>query len=802
MKAARLKIFKKQSIVESGQSLMRYRFAQIAVLLMLFSLLLSFSLSPINAQTLTIPTDIWAVKIAPGADPNAMAASLGFQNLGQVRNLPGYYLFRAPLVSGRQAANQLTAALTATSGVLLAEQQLIRHYSTRQDALNVPQAAPTDPYYAAQWHLQNTGQAGGTAGNDINVLPAWDAGFTGAGVALGVIDSGIEFTHPDLAENWLAALSYDYVDDDTDPSPALQESHGTAVSGIAAASDNTTCGVGVAYEAGLVGVRLVPNFVDFTDAQAASALAHAVESVDIYNNSWGPNDDGIEWGGTGILPLAAVEHGALTGRDGRGIVYVWAGGNGYLSGDHTGADSFVNSRYTIGVAATDVSGKRSIYSELGAALLVNAPSSGGSVGTVTSDRVGTAGYAPIAEGVDDCTNGFGGTSSAAPTVAGVVALMLQANPNLTWRDVQAILIQSAFKNDPADAEWQTNDAGYPISHKYGFGRVNAAAAVALAQTWVNLAPETRVESGLRTVNLPIPDNTSAGAVATFDVMEDVRIESVELLLNVNHTVRGDLQVDIIAPSGTVSTVLMPRGLDNSSAGIHDYTLLSMRHFGESSFGVWTVRVMDTSSGGTGTFESFALTFNGQAQFTAENLVSNGSFEANNPLLRVPDSWRANGLGKGDKLRRDTVAQKFAYEGEFAFQFKGMPGENARLRQDIAPVTLNAGDRLSFRAKVRTKNLSNGAKLRLRLTYADNSKEWLKLRVPKGSNAYQTLVETHTLPKDVTALRLFIQFVNPNARGKFWVDDVRVDHILLSAPNSSPQLIPLPSAPADENRHSG
>ncbi|MFM9159887.1 MAG: S8 family serine peptidase, partial [Dolichospermum sp.] len=130
-----------------------------------------------------------------------------------------------------------------------------------------------------------------------------------------------------------------------------------------------------------------------------------------------------------------------------------AGGNGRGSLDNSNYDGYANSRYVIAVAAhrNNSNGVFSGYSEPGANLLVTAPSNGGTLGVVTTDLMGADGYNGLTD--QNYTNAFGGTSSATPLVSGVIALMLQANPNLTWRDVQHILVRSAEKNDPTNTDW-------------------------------------------------------------------------------------------------------------------------------------------------------------------------------------------------------------------------------------------------------------------------------------------------------------------------------------------------------------
>ncbi|MEK7327080.1 MAG: S8 family serine peptidase, partial [Chloroflexota bacterium] len=319
--------------------------------------------NPLSPANISIPTDTWAVQVTPGINLNQLAAQLSAQNLGQIGALGNVYLFRVPGSESRVAA--VAAKFAAHAHVRWFAQQIAQQQFRRPTI--------TDPLYPDQWHLNNTGQSGGTAGQDANVLPAWNAGYTGAGVVIGIVDDGLQYTHPDLSPNYLAGLSYDFVNNDSDPAPGTGDDHGTSVAGVAAARDDgATCGVGAAYRANLAGLRLIS--APSTDAQEASALTHQYNSIAIYNNSWGPADDGQTLIGPGPLTLAALEDGVTNGRGGRGNLYLWAAGNGLQYSDNVNYDGYANSRFTIAVGAVDYNGVQAYYSEPGAAMFITAPS--------------------------------------------------------------------------------------------------------------------------------------------------------------------------------------------------------------------------------------------------------------------------------------------------------------------------------------------------------------------------------------------------------------------------------------------
>ena len=181
--------------------------------------------------------------------------------------------------------------------------------------------------------------------------------------------------------------------------------------------------------------------------------------------------------------LAAFEEDVAQGRGGLGNIITWAAGNGLDDDDNSNYDGYANSRHTIAVTAVTHYGRQSWYAEPGANILVAAPSDGDGEGITTTDNEGGSGY-----NNGDYNNNFGGKSSATPLVSGVVALILDANPNLTYRDVEHIIVHSSRVNDVNDNSWNVNGAGHDVSHKYGFGVIDASAAVDLAATWTNVEP--------------------------------------------------------------------------------------------------------------------------------------------------------------------------------------------------------------------------------------------------------------------------------------------------------------------------
>lgn len=460
-----------------------------------------------------------------------------------------------------------------------------------------------DPLLENQWHLKARSlEIGGT-----NVRAEWPT-TRGSGVVIGIVDDGLQWTHPDLQPNYLSSASFDFNFNDADPSPTTSGScstgancHGTAAAGVAAARDDNGIGVaGAAPQASLAGLRLIA--LGTTDLQQASALNYLPNTIDIASNSWGPSDDGRTLAGPGPLTYAAMQSAVTSGRNGKGRVFVWAAGNGLANSDNCNFDGYANSRFVIAVGAVTDAGAQASYSESCAALLVSAASNGGTRSITTTDLVGANGY----DTIGDYTNTFGGTSSATPLVSGAVALMLARNPNLTWRDVQHILRRSSFRLNPGDSGWTAGP--YPHNEKYGFGQLDAQAAADMAAAWTNVPGEaTPLTPGTRTVNLVVPDNNATGISDAVAVSADPNfvVEHVEVDFTATHTYRGDLQVTLTSPAGVVSMLAPVRGGD-SNDNFSAWRFGSVRHWGESAVGTWTLRVSDRAALDVGTWNSWTL----------------------------------------------------------------------------------------------------------------------------------------------------------------------------------------------------
>ena len=521
--------------------------------------------------------------VVRASDEKLLDRAVGDLPMSPLAGAPGFVLVEAESIAD--------AIVLAD---VLAGEDFIEHAYVDIERPVTQRSLPTDPLFGSQWHLRNTSNPLA----DANVEDAWNLGYTGAGVIVGVIDGGNwQSSHPDMAGKYDFSASI--------PAGRLS-THAHAVAGVIAANAfNGEGGVGAAYGA-TMGSMSYGN-----SSTNAAAFAHRNDLNDIKNNSWGPFDNGTYWTMT-PAEYAALETAATTGRGGLGTVFAWAAGNGGTN-DRVDYDPYAASRFTLAIGAISNFDSASNFNELGSSMAVVAHSSGGSLGITTTDLTGSSGYSG-----GNYTNNFGGTSSSSPLGAGIMALMLEANPNLTRRDVHRIAMESARKVDPSDSTWTVNAAGYDISYAYGFGAMDAGAAVALAETWDLLPEQVEIATPVQAIDTAIPDNNPTGITRTFEITDDIDVEAVELIVNIDSTFRGDLNIVITSPSGTPAIVARPApdGADN----LVDYRFTSLRQLGESSQGIWSVTVSDRGAADLATWIDAQLTVLGTESSSSCSVV--------------------------------------------------------------------------------------------------------------------------------------------------------------------------------------
>lgn len=502
--------------------------------------------------------------------------------------------------------------------------QTFQNVLRRQSApLEIPRLPFPDPLYRDQWYL--TGNAVG--GYDMNVREAWLLGYAGRNVSISILDDGIQRDHPDLAANYDPFASTDINDHDEDPTPQNNgdNKHGTRCAGeVAALAGNNECGVGVAFKAKIGGVRMLDGAV--SDSVEAASLSLNQDHIDIYSASWGPEDDGKTFDGPGPLAREAFYRGIKNGRGGKGNIFVWASGNGGSRQDSCSADGYTTSVYTLSISSATFDNHRPWYLE-------ECPSSIAT--TYSSANINQ----PAIVTVDvprGCTKMHTGTSASAPLAAGIIALALEANPSLTWRDMQHLVLRTAnptpLLNNPG---WSVNGVGRQISNKFGYGLMDGGALVKLAKIWKTVPeqhictyeyklapPNPRPITGRFQMNFTLDVN---GCEAGTPVLY---LEHVQVHATVRYGKRGDLKLTLFSPVGTRSVLLPPRPQDFNVNGFHKWPFLSVQQWGEDPRGTWVLMIESVTSNPNlgGTFHDWSLLLYG----TAEPAQPNDKLHAPSP----------------------------------------------------------------------------------------------------------------------------------------------------------------------------
>lgn len=522
-----------------------------------------------------------------------------------------------------------------------------------------------DPLRKHSWHLDNTGQKafstfGGVSGIDINVDPVFLDNITGNGVRIAVSDSGVEYNHDDLHLNQLTGYHRNYsTKSPYNGEPVASSFHGTAVTGIIAAMGwNNYGGIGVAPEAKFAGFQFLDS------PQTTSILIHqASGDFDIFNYSYG--DEIYEDTISDPSYIAQLRFKTINDNS----VFVKAAGNEFIRLDqetgicasHNANFPFENeSPFLIVVGSLNADGGKASYSNAGSNIWVSAP--GGEdgesfgPGIISTDlptcfkglsKAGSGSSNSFEYGHEenikcDYTALMNGTSAATPMVSGVIALMKEANPSLKMRDIKHILANTSVKVDPNHSAalnyygkkhpskassvctqnleiagheneyeqgWVVNAAGYNFNNFYGFGMINAEAAVAAAKVYVSsLGNLVETNSSFtddnyrRTLVDPplFPDGSITGFSDIMNITTSLTVESVQVKVNISHGRSGDIGIELTSPSGTKSILM---NINNSFLfdGDRDLDIVLSSHafYGENSTGNWTLKVIDGRTGEVG-----------------------------------------------------------------------------------------------------------------------------------------------------------------------------------------------------------
>ncbi len=504
-----------------------------------------------------------------------------------------------PEGSGHEKTLAVAASLLARDDVLLCHPELVQELGRRGA-------------FPQQWHLKRTRIAGNTVNAHASVEAAWEAS-QGEGTTIAIIDDGVDTEHEEFTGAGKIVAPRDVTRGQGDARPGPGDRHGTPCAGVACANGAHGAS-GVAPKARLMPIRLVSSLG--SQAEADAFVWAADHGADVISCSWGPMD-GDWWNPNDplhdeVVPIPdstrlAIDYAVREGRSGKGCVIAWAAGNGNESVDNDGYASYAK---VMAVGACNDRGKKADYSDVGDALWCCFPSSNGTPsltpGIWTTDVSGAAGYNAGSESDGDAaghyTNSFGGTSSACPGAAGVAALVIAREPELRWDEVKQILSQSCDKIDASGGRYDAE--GH--SSLYGYGRLNAKKAVALAAP--KRAAYTAVHKAIQSVSI----RDLATARLKVAVGDERPIRAIKVHVDLEHGWVGDLSVRLVPPARTGARAVLLHDREGGGARsirrVYDEVstpaLAALR--GLRPAGEWTLAVRDSARHDGGRIHSFAL----------------------------------------------------------------------------------------------------------------------------------------------------------------------------------------------------
>lgn len=591
-----------------------------------------------DPQSLIYLTDQLTVQFRQDLTPEQqqrLIAPFGLEFLRPVEGIAETYIYRLTAQSREnpvKIANRLMERpeiLTAEPNIILQQTKFYR---------------PSDSLYAKQWYLQHSGGNQLAAGSHISIESAWDVTRGVRSIVVAVTDDGFDLNHPDLQGLGKIVAPKDFNGKDFLPLPdGTEENHGTACAGVAVAEENGSGIVGVAPGCALMPLRTTGYLDDESIEQLFDWCLQ--QGADVISCSWGAS---AVYFPLSLRQRAAITRAATQGRKGKGCVIVFAAGNAnrpisgavnerdwpnnLLKGSTNWLSGFAVHPDVIAVSASTSLGKKSAYSNWGMSISVCAPSNNAppglwfpqtgyvftapaleqylpGLGILTSDRLAAAGYAS-----GDFTNDFGGTSSACPVVAGVAALVLSVNPDLTATQVKQVLQSTADKIVDTDPDPQLqlrlgtyDERGY--SQWFGYGKVNALKAVQAAQQMKASLQVTQSFHGTNDQKMAIPDNQPQGVTSGITVGDGRSLKDIQVKVSLQHSFLGDVEIRLIPPRGE-TILLQGRTLGSLTQLQATYTptttpaLRSLLNL--SVQGLWQVQVVDRSPQDTGTLQGWEL----------------------------------------------------------------------------------------------------------------------------------------------------------------------------------------------------
>ncbi len=601
-----------------------------------------------------------------------IARTHGLQLIKEVSGLPQTYVFRVT-ADARENPIKIANRLMDDDRVEAAEPNVMvqsHSYYT-----------PSDTLYPQQWHLHHNGGLFLSANSHIDAARAWDITRGTRSVVVAVADDSVDLSHTDFQGAGKIVAPRDFAGRDFDPAPELPaDNHGTACAGVAVAEENGLGVVGVAPECALMPIR-TSGFLDDNSIEELFEWV-TVKGASVVSCSWGASAINFP---LSLRQKQAIHRAATEGRNGKGCVIVFAAGNAnrpvngevnekgwpnnLLSGPTQWLAGFAAHEDVIAVSACTSLGKKAAYSNWGKEISVCAPSNNAHPGfffagigmmrtyplinsdfpgrgIVTTDRVGPSGYTAM-----DYTYNFGGTSSACPTVAGVAALVLSVNPDLTAKEVREILETTADKIEDPDTDPQLGHAFGTYDEQghsqwFGYGKVNAFKAVIEALRRKGGMQEKTIKKSSEP-NVEIPDNDFDGIADTIEIGESGVIAEAKVGVEIKHSYIGDLQVLLQTPDGQVMTLHSRNGGSQNDLKktfhIKDVPDLS-RLIGEDIQGAWTLLVRDHAPGDSGVLKKWFLEFTLQERQITEFFISPGTIIPDNDPEGIEETIQVTARG--------------------------------------------------------------------------------------------------------------------------------------------------------------
>ena len=563
-------------------------------------------------------------------------AGLPLRTIDELTNELG--LIREKGLDGNERTYVFRVGKTAVENPIKLANRLMRHAQVLVAEPNVvvstaPLYRPKDQLYSKQWHLQHQGGRGLAVNSHIDAEKAWDITRGSRSVVIAVTDDAFDLNHPDLQGMGKLVAPSDLKHRDGLPMPSQKyENHGTAVAGLAVAEETGNGVVGVAPGCSFMPIQTT-GYLD--DESIEQLFEWTVEQgAAVISCSWSP---AAVYFPLSLRQRSAINRAATKGRNGKGCVVLFSAGNANrplngkvrelgwpknaLRGVTQWLGGFAMHPDVITVSASTSLNRKAVYSNWGKHVSVAAPSNNGppsmalpdvgqvetgpvvkgsfeGLGMTTADRTGGTGYSRT-----NYTSSFGGTSSACPVVAGIVGLMLSANPDLEAVEVKQILQDTADK-----IEDKTRDPQLGLSYGsydnrghslwFGYGKVNAYKAVKAARDrYLTNRRLTKTIEQTSAVTLTLPADRTAMQQAGITINQRGRLQDIQVYVEIRHGFLGDLSISVMSPQGK-SVLLQGRTLGRQTQIRKTYTFentpalsLLMNH---GIHGRWQLKILDHS----------------------------------------------------------------------------------------------------------------------------------------------------------------------------------------------------------------